>query len=150
MKKRGGLYSLCTDARPGRQLANGRFEEPQDERQFASLLDKTLIVCLGESDERRRTERCAGRDHWPNVRSGLFAGGGVRHGGRILGATDEAAAQITRFDWAHKRPSTEDVRPPSTPSLNDWNKKITGMPSGRDFNTSSRLRHRIHRQQRDL
>ena len=101
----------------------------------ASLLDRTFIVCLGEFGRTPgELNDAKGRDHWPAVRSGLFAGG-AKHPGRIIGATDPAAAKITRLDWARKRPMyPEDVTATIYSVLGiDWTKKISGMPSGRDF-----------------
>jgi hypothetical protein len=136
MKKRGGLYSLCSELDLAFSSLVTDLKSRRTKDGASSLLDKTFIVCLGEFGRTPGGLNDArGRDHWPNVRSGLFAGGGVRNGGRVMGATDEAAAQITRFDWAHKRPIyPEDVSATIYSVLGiDWNKKITGMPSGRDF-----------------
>jgi hypothetical protein len=53
----------------------------------------------------------------------------------VIGATDETAGKITRLDWARKRPMyPEDVTATIYSVLGiDWSKKISGMPSGRDF-----------------
>ncbi len=58
-----------------------------------SLLDKTLIVCMGEFGRTPGDITVnKGRDHHRFVVSGLFAGGGVA-GGRAVGATDDQGAK---------------------------------------------------------
>jgi len=128
-KQRGGLYSLCAEL-------DSAFSALVTDLKAAALLDRTFIVCTGEFGRTPGDLNDAkGRDHWPAVRSALFAGGGVRHPGRVMGATDEAASKITRFDWSLKRPIyPEDVTATIYSVLGiDWTKKISGMPSGRDF-----------------
>jgi len=51
------------------------------------LLDTTLVIALGEFGRTPQINKDAGRDHWANAMSVLFAGGGTR-GGRVVGATD--------------------------------------------------------------
>jgi hypothetical protein len=135
-KERGGLYEKCAELDAAFGSLIGDLKKQRTKDGSASLLDKTFIVCLGEFGRTPGDLNDAkGRDHWPAVRSGLFAGGGVKHPGRILGATDAAAAKITRLDWAKKRPIyPEDVMATIYSVLGiDWTKKISGMPSGRDF-----------------
>jgi len=55
------------------------------------LLDSTLVVMMGEMGRTPRINGRAGRDHWSQAQSVLFAGGGIRPG-RIVGATDKHAA----------------------------------------------------------
>ena len=52
------------------------------------LLDTTLVVMMGEMGRTPKVNAGAGRDHWSQVQSVLFAGGGVIPG-QVLGATDE-------------------------------------------------------------
>ena len=52
------------------------------------LLGDTLVVAMGEFGRTPKVNPAGGRDHWPQVWSVLFAGGGVR-GGRVVGASDE-------------------------------------------------------------
>ena len=54
---------------------------------------------------------------------------------RVIGATDEQAAKITRFDWHKNRPIyPEDVTATIYSVLGiDWTKSLSGTPSGRDF-----------------
>jgi len=50
-------------------------------------LDSTLIVVLGEFGRTPKINDNAGRDHWSNAMSVMFAGGGTP-GGQVIGATD--------------------------------------------------------------
>ena len=50
-------------------------------------LDSTLVIALGEFGRTPQINKDAGRDHWANAMSVLFAGGGTP-GGQIVGATD--------------------------------------------------------------
>jgi hypothetical protein len=51
------------------------------------LLDKTLVMCLGEFGRTPIINPVGGRDHWPTGFSVALAGGGIR-GGQVLGETD--------------------------------------------------------------
>ncbi len=51
------------------------------------LLDSTLVLALGEFGRTPQINKDAGRDHWSNAMSVLFAGGGTP-GGQVIGATD--------------------------------------------------------------
>jgi uncharacterized protein (DUF1501 family) len=55
-----------------------------DER---GLLATTLVIALGEFGRTPQINKDAGRDHWSNAMSVLFAGGGTP-GGQVIGATD--------------------------------------------------------------
>ena len=52
------------------------------------MLDSTLVVMMGEMGRTPRINDRAGRDHWSQAQSVLFAGGGVKPG-RVIGATDK-------------------------------------------------------------
>ncbi len=54
------------------------------------LLDSTLVVMMGEMGHTPRVNAQAGRDHWSQAQSVLFAGGGVKPG-RVIGATNKNA-----------------------------------------------------------
>ncbi|HMP06003.1 MAG TPA: DUF1501 domain-containing protein, partial [Lacipirellulaceae bacterium] len=54
------------------------------------LLERTLVVWMGEFGRTPRINPRAGRDHWPQVKSALLFGGGMRTG-QDLGATDRIA-----------------------------------------------------------
>src|SRR5271157_2086112 len=51
------------------------------------LLDTTLVVALGEFGRTPKINSDAGRDHWSNAMSVLFAGCGTP-GGQVVGSTD--------------------------------------------------------------
>lgn len=56
------------------------------------LLEDTIVAWVGEFGRRPQiTSGNAGREHWPQCFSGLFAGGGIR-GGTVYGASDAQAA----------------------------------------------------------
>jgi hypothetical protein len=60
------------------------------------LLDDTLVVCLSEHGRTPKINSAqgGGRDHWSQAYSALFAGGGMARG-RVIGATDAHAGQVT-------------------------------------------------------
>jgi hypothetical protein len=51
------------------------------------MLDKTLVCNLAEFGRTPRINPAGGRDHWPQVWTQKFAGGGVQ-GGRVIGRSD--------------------------------------------------------------
>src|SRR5262249_10030921 len=51
------------------------------------LLDSTMVIALGEFGRTPQINKDAGRDHWSNAMSVLFAGGKTP-GGQAIGATD--------------------------------------------------------------
>ena len=55
------------------------------------LLEDTLVVAMGEFGRTYKVNSRGGRDHWTQVWSVLFAGGGVQ-GGQVIGASDKNAA----------------------------------------------------------
>ena len=58
------------------------------------LLEKTMVIAMGEFGRSPKINPAGGRDHWPYCGSMLFAGGGVR-GGQVIGATDKRASTAT-------------------------------------------------------
>jgi len=57
-------------------------------------LDETLVSCFGEFGRTPKINGNAGRDHWGECGSALFAGGGIRPG-QVIGASDAHAAYPT-------------------------------------------------------
>lgn len=61
--------------------------------QSRGMLDKTLIVWMGEFGRTPRINARAGRDHFPRAFNAVLAGGGVR-GGQVVGSTNDAGTQV--------------------------------------------------------
>jgi hypothetical protein len=57
------------------------------------LLEKTLVVWLGEFGRTPRINPRAGRDHYPRAFDAALAGGGVR-GGQVIGETDKSGSNV--------------------------------------------------------
>lgn len=51
------------------------------------MLERTLVIALGEFGRTPQINKDGGRDHWSNAMSVMFAGGGTS-GGQVIGATD--------------------------------------------------------------
>jgi hypothetical protein len=51
------------------------------------LLEKTLVIALGEFGRTPKVNKDGGRDHWPGAMSILMAGAGIPRG-QVVGATD--------------------------------------------------------------
>ncbi len=51
------------------------------------MLERTMVIALGEFGRTPKINERGGRDHWSNAMSVLFAGGGTP-GGQVIGATD--------------------------------------------------------------
>lgn len=58
-----------------------------DDLDQRGLLESTMVIALGEFGRTPQINKDAGRDHWANAMSVLFAGGGTP-GGQVVGATD--------------------------------------------------------------
>ena len=63
-----------------------------DDLSERGMLDETLVVFLTEFGRTPQINGGAGRDHFPNCYSVVFAGGGIR-GGQIYGRSDRIAAK---------------------------------------------------------
>jgi uncharacterized protein (DUF1501 family) len=57
------------------------------------LLERTLVLCLGEFGRTPHINDQKGRDHWSKAFSAVLAGGGVR-GGQVIGATDARGENV--------------------------------------------------------
>ena len=58
------------------------------------LLEKTLVICMGEFGRTPTINGKTGRDHYPQAFTVALAGGGIR-GGCVLGATDRTGHEVT-------------------------------------------------------
>jgi hypothetical protein len=61
-----------------------------DDLHQRGMLENTLVVTAGEFGRTPRINGNAGRDHWPQAQSILFAGGGMKHG-QVIGSTNSKA-----------------------------------------------------------
>jgi uncharacterized protein DUF1501 len=105
------------------------------DKQGRTLLDKTMIVCMGEFGRTPGDINAnKGRDHYRFASTTVFSGGGVK-GGRVIGATDDKGAKVIKTGWHRPRSIyTEDVVASIYSALGiDWTKRITNTPSGRVF-----------------
>jgi hypothetical protein len=57
------------------------------------MLDKTLVICMGEFGRTPKINANNGRDHYPRAWSAMLAGGGIQ-GGRVIGATDKDGVEV--------------------------------------------------------
>ena len=64
-----------------------------DDLSERELLDKTLVVWLGEFGRTPKINKDEGRDHFLNGWSMVLAGGGVR-GGQAIGATNKDGTKV--------------------------------------------------------
>ena len=58
------------------------------------MLDKTLVVWMGEFGRSPSVNPRAGRGHYPKAFNAVVAGGGV-HGGQVIGQTNAAGTEVT-------------------------------------------------------
>ena len=65
------------------------------------MLEKTLVVWLGEFGRTPKVNPRAGRDHFPRAFNAMLAGGGVR-GGQVIGATDKSGTEVSERPVAIK------------------------------------------------
>jgi uncharacterized protein (DUF1501 family) len=58
------------------------------------MLDKTLVIWMGEFGRTPRINPRAGRDHYPRAFNVALAGGGIR-GGQVVGKTDAGGQDVS-------------------------------------------------------
>src|SRR5262249_55484075 len=59
------------------------------------MLQRTLVIWMGEFGRTPRINPNTGRDHFPRAFSAALAGGGVR-GGQVIGATSATGTDVTQ------------------------------------------------------
>src|SRR5262249_12307004 len=59
------------------------------------MLDRTLVIWLGEFGRTPKINPRTGRDHFPRAFNAALAGGGVQ-GGRVIGATGADGMEVTQ------------------------------------------------------
>jgi hypothetical protein len=79
-----GVFAACQQRLPGWDNTVATLIDDLDQR---GLLSSTLVIALGEFGRTPQINRDAGRDHWSNSMSVLFAGAGTP-GNQAIGATD--------------------------------------------------------------
>lgn len=95
------------------------------------MLDKTLVVLMGEFGRTPRINPRGGRDHYARCRFAAFAGGGVR-GGQVIGKSDEQG-----MTPAERPVSVEDVATTLYSTLGiDYNKQYV-TPTGRPIHLAT-------------
>ena len=133
-KPGANLYKLCPE------LDNSLSALLDDLKEIrrpdgSSQLDRTLVVAVGEFGRTPGEPTITGgREHYAGAMNALLAGGGVV-GGRAIGATDELAAKVVDPGWSPGRSIyVEDLTATIYSALGiDWTKRLTDMPSGRDY-----------------
>ncbi len=78
------LFASCHQRLPSWDNTVATLIEDLDQR---GLLASTMVIALGEFGRTPQINPRAGRDHWSNSMSVLFAGGGTP-GNQVIGATD--------------------------------------------------------------
>jgi hypothetical protein len=58
------------------------------------LLEKTLVICMGEFGRTPKVNGLAGRDHYPLVNSICFSGGGMKMDGFVHGRTSDKCEHV--------------------------------------------------------
>lgn len=87
----GGNFTACRTKLPNLDNAVASLIEDLDDR---GLLERTIVLVLGEMGRTPKINKDAGRDHWGTCQSVLVAGGGFARG-TVVGATDGQAAYVT-------------------------------------------------------
>ena len=67
------------------------FTALMEDLETRGLLETTLVLAWGEFGRTPKVNNDAGRDHYPNVFSGVLAGGPIK-GGRVVGESDSNGA----------------------------------------------------------
>jgi hypothetical protein len=77
---------------------NGTIDQPMaqliTDLKQRGMLERTLVIWMGEFGRTPRINARAGRDHYPRAFNVALAGGGIR-GGQIVGETDAGGVDVT-------------------------------------------------------
>jgi hypothetical protein len=78
---------------------NGAIDQPMaqliSDLKQRGMLDKTLVIWMGEFGRTPRINARGGRDHYPRAFNVALAGGGIR-GGQVVGETDAGGEDVTK------------------------------------------------------
>jgi hypothetical protein len=99
-----------------------------------TLFDETLIVVVHEFGRTPDMNPHGGRDHFVDLYSNMFMGGGVKPG-RVIGKTSETGAKLVDVGWKFKeQPMMDHVASTIYSAMGiDFSKKIEDTPSGRAY-----------------
>ncbi|MCE9564208.1 MAG: DUF1501 domain-containing protein [Planctomycetes bacterium] len=86
----GQNFRACKDKLPVLDKAVASLLE---DLSATGMLERTIVMVLGEMGRTPKINKDAGRDHWGTCQSVLVAGGGFA-GGTVVGATDKHAAYV--------------------------------------------------------
>lgn len=128
-----GVFNAANAASLSRQFDAGLGTLIADLK-AADLLDKTLIVALGEFGRTvGNLNATAGRDHF--LQQAVFMAGAGIAGGRAIGRTDDRAARTLEPGWSLDRDiRSEDIEATIYSALGiDWTKVRHDYPAGRGF-----------------
>ena len=129
-------YKLCDEFDPAfSSLLEDLAKTKSKHDPTKTLLDETLVVCMGEFGRTvGALNNMDGRDHHNRAYPAMFAGAGVK-GGTVLGATDKDGGKCIETGWHRKeQPRMENILSTMMSSLGiDWTKEIRNTPSGRTF-----------------
>ncbi len=129
-------YKLCDEFDPAfSSLLEDLAKTPSKTDAGRTLLDETLVICMGEFGRTvGALNNMDGRDHHNKCYPALFAGAGVK-GGRVLGASDNDGSLCVETGWHRKeQPRMENILATMMSALGiDWTKEIRNTPSGRTF-----------------
>lgn len=129
-------YKLCDEFDPAfSSLLEDLAKTPSKTDAGRTLLDETLVICMGEFGRTvGALNNMDGRDHHNKCYPALFAGAGVK-GGRVLGSSDNDGSLCVETGWHRKeQPRMENILATMMSALGiDWTKEIRNTPSGRAF-----------------
>ncbi len=72
-------------------MFDNAFSSLLEDLQNRRILDKTMVVAMGEFGRTPKVNPAGGRDHWPQCWTIMMGGGGIK-GGQIIGASDDIGA----------------------------------------------------------
>jgi hypothetical protein len=72
-------------------MFDNAFSSLLEDLQNRRILDKTMVVAMGEFGRTPKVNPAGGRDHWPQCWTIMMGGGGIK-GGQVIGASDDIGA----------------------------------------------------------